>query len=442
LLGNENDLTCQYQKISDDRTLYGGSMITTKNLAAQFSSKENSMVKKALLCRTGSFDGMNGEVTVTKEMLEDLCDTYVNQKINPTNDNDFAPILIDHERKTENVMGRLLPDNLEVKEWKEINGEMEYGLFGDLRIDDLDAQAKVGTGKYAHLSISFDEDSNEIFEVSFVAVEAARGSIVLANNSTGGKKMNLEKKFSNLSQKHTALAAKVKLARTKRQKALSALITKKTDVQKEVTALMSKTGEIAKAIKASQLKAQFSEFVRQGKMNPAELKEIDFSELAAMTDSARKILLSSYEKRPVSTDIFQYGQGSDKKAALSMSPAAVRERMELQRSGKGAELAEQMPEKEMPKKEMGEGEGDKDDSKKMYAMSEDEHAKHMEDMMECHKMLGECVEKIKSMGMDAEKMSDDDMKDEKKEMADESDSEDMSADDEKNEPPPKKDEAK
>jgi hypothetical protein len=388
--------------------------------------------KKALMCRTGTFDGMNGQVTVTKEMLEGIAEVYNLERKNPQNENDYRPVLTDHVREVDRVKGRILPD-LEVKPWTDPGtGDEEFGLFGTLRIDNEDAREKVTNGTYANLSISFDEDTFELFEISFVSIEAAKRSIILSNKiSTGGKKMSMPTKLMSLSKKHTALAAQVKQSRAKRQVALSALVAKKTEVEKEITSLMKKTGEITLSIKASQLKAQFQEFVRQGKMNPAELKEIDFKELCALSESARKIVLSSYEKRPVSTDVLVFGQSSDRKVSLDMSPAATRERMELQRAGKGAALAEEMPEKE-EKKDLAEEMPEKEE-KKPFAMSEDEHAKHMQDMMECHQKLGECVEKIKSMGLDAEKISDDDKQDEKKEtkeMADESESEDMGADDE------------
>lgn len=406
-------------------------MIITKKLPTQFEAgTDKGLIRKALLCRTGSFDGMNGPVDVTKEMLEGLCATYIEAKSQPQNDNDFAPLLIDHERKADNVMGRLLPRGMEVKEWREVDGEMQFGLYGELRIDDKDAILKVGTGKYANLSISFDEDSNEIFEVSFVAVEAARGSIILSkNHSTGGTKMATAQKLMSLSKKHKALSAHVMQSHSKRQAALSAIISTTSKVEKEITSLMKKTGEITLSIKASQLKAQFNEFVREGKMNPVELKDLDFKELCSLSDTARKILLASYSNRSVSTDVMTFGQSSDKKTSLDLSPAAVRERMELQRSGKTVSLAEEIPEKKEDEKLSEENTEDK----KSYSLSEEEHAKHMQDMMECHQKLGECVEKIKSMGQDAEKISDEDKQDEKKElkeMSDESESEDMGADDE------------
>ena len=402
-------------------------------LSADLIQKQD-FSKKALMCRTGTFDGMNGTVTVTRKMLEGIAETYNLERKAPQNENDYRPVLTDHVREVDRVKGRIMPD-LEVKPWTDPGtGEDEFGLFGTLRIDNEDAREKVLNGTYANLSISFDEDTFELFEISFVSIEAAKRSIILSNkNSTGGNKMAMNTKLMSLSKKHNALAAQVKQSRAKRQNALSQMIVKKTEVEKEITQLMKKTGEIALSIKASQLKAQFQEFVRQGKMNPIELKEIDFKELSSLSESARKLILSSYEKRAVSTDVNTFGQSSDKKISLDLSPAATRERMELQRSGKGASLAEEIPKENEEKKDLAE---DDKEEKKSFVMSEDEHSKHMQDMMDCHEKLGECVDKIKSMGLDAEKISDEDKSDEKKEskeMSDESESEDMGAEDEETE---------
>lgn len=408
-------------------------MKTTKALSVQFGSEEKGLIKDTLLCRTGTFDGMYGQVEVTKELLEALCARYVAEKASPTNANDYAPILLDHDRSVGNVMGRLLSEDLHVDEWKEIDGEMTYGLFGKLRIDDPVAQQNVDTGKYAQVSISFDEESNEIFEVSFVAVEAARGSIVLKQ---GEKKV--DKKFQALSQKHIALATQVKHSRARRLSALSKLAATKDAVVKEMIALQKEADGIALAIKTSQTRAQFSAFVKQGKMNPSELKGLDFKELASLSEGARKIVLSSYENRAVSTDVFQYGKSSDKEEVSEMTPAKMRERISLQRAGKGANLAAEMPEDD-DKKKLAEGETEgegkeKHEDDKSYSMSEDEHAEHMEKMTEVHQKLGECIDKIKSMGEPMEKMADADKADEKKEMSDDGDSEDMGAEEDEKKP--------
>lgn len=416
-------------------------MKTTKALSVQFAAEERGLIKDTLLCRTGKFDGMYGEVEVTKDLLEALCARYIEQKQSPTNANDYAPILLDHDRSVENVMGRLLSEDLHVDEWKEIDGEMTFGLFGKLRIDDPAAQQAVDSGKYAQVSISFDEESNEIFEVSFVAVEAARGSIVLKQ---GEKKV--DKKFQALSQKHIALATQVKHSRARRKAALSKLANTRDGVVKEMVELQKQADGIALAIKTSQTKAQFAAFVKQGKMNPSEIKALDFKELASLSNGARKIVLSAYENRAVSTDVFQFGQAAGKEEAQEMTPAKMRERIALQRAGKGANLAAGEADEDKEKKELAEEDGEdkekKHDDEMSYSMSEDEHAEHMEKMTEVHQKLGECIDKIKSMGEPMQKMADADKDEEKKEMSDDGDSEDMGAEEDEDKKPKEKEEGK
>ena len=206
----------------------------------QPSTKVGSIVKPALICYAGTFDGMYGEVTVTEEILAGLADRYNREKENPQNENAYAPILTDHVREVDRVKGRLLC-GLSVQPWTNPStGETTAGLYGSLRIDDQDAQKKVDDGSYAHVSISFDEETFELFEISFVAVEAARGAMVLSQKNSQGGKMELSKKFASLSQKHKALAADVKLQREKRQVSLKKIKATEKDVMKTMTALSTR----------------------------------------------------------------------------------------------------------------------------------------------------------------------------------------------------------
>lgn len=394
--------------------------------AVNLKSKEGSVVKKALLCREGTFDGMFGSVTVTKEMLEHMASNYNEQRKVVQNENDYAPILLDHTRMVDLVKGRLLA-GLEVAPWMNPETGVEItGLYGDLRIDDEDAQQKVDKGLYAHLSISFDEESLEIFEVSFVAVEAARRSIVLKKGET----MELSKKLATLSQKHKALAAHVAEARKKRKATLAKLVAAKADLETQIKELTKQANAVALTVKVGQVKGKFAAFVKGGKMNPVELKEMDFKALAALPDAALAIVLKSYEARSVSTDVFQYGQdGRNEIKDAAMSPEKMRAAIKLQREGKGAALAfpedadrDKDKQQDKDKQDMAEGDpakadGDKDKEKeaKSYAMSEDDYKHCMEEMSGMSSKLGALIEKIKGLGAEADEMAAGDDKDEEKE---------------------------
>lgn len=371
------------------------------------------LVKRALFCRTGLFDGMYGEVEVTPDLLKGIAERYNETKANKQNDNDYAPILTDHIREVDRIKGRALA-GMTVEPWVDPEtGKEEVGLYGDLRIDDDDAKAKVEKGQYAHLSISFDEETFEFFEISFVAVEAARGSMVLSKISEGGK-MDLSKKLATLSQKHEALARDVKLARTRRSQSLARIVAKKNEILKDLTQLQAKQEAAMLSAKAGQLKGRFHEFVRGGKMNPAELSKLDFKGLASLNKQSLDIVLAAYENREVSTDVHQYGQAGQKVVAAELTPKAMMEAVALQKAGKGKGVSLSAVVDEVTSDSKKKLEGD-EDMKHSVAMGKEDWEKALAEMDETHAKMGECMDKIKSLGEEADKISDEDKKDGAKE---------------------------
>lgn len=377
--------------------------LSVKGSKINLSSKEGSLLKKTLLCRTGDFYGSNGEVYVSDELLHKLSDHYNKQRENPQNENDYAPILLDHSRLVENVKGRLL-NGLYVDAWTNPEtGEEHQGLYGDLRIDDEDAIKKVESGKYSQVSLSFDEDSGEIFEVSFVAVEAARRSQVL---SKGEKRMNFEKKFKTLSARHNDVLTGIKtLSKSKKETCLSmkSSIDEAQGKIKELSAGIEKSVSI---LKVSELKSKLKGFIRAGKMTNAEFKDLKINELAMSSEVAKSALLSAFEKRPVTSDAFQYGQKNAEPMKLTeLSAKDTRELIKAQKEGKKLSSFEQ---KQEDKKE-------KEEAEKLESVSDvglddvSEATKNAEDMGLALKKLSEEVEalseKLKKL-MEAEKDED------------------------------------
>jgi hypothetical protein len=295
------------------------------------AEKDGSMYKKTLLCRVGSFDGLYGPVDVSRELLESLATNYNRIRSSPQNENDYAPILKDHERKVDFVMGRLLAD-LEIAPWidPETN-QQTFGMYGTLRIDDEEAKKKVDTGAYAHVSISFDDEKYEIFEVSFVAVEAARRSMVL---SKGENKMN-KKVLALAKESKKALAQRVKAARDERKKTFVALAQKMTTAETEMTSLSAALAKTQLGFKAATIKGQFNDLAMQGKIVKAEIDALDFTALAAMDEKSFAIVLKSYESRTPSKDIITYGQkGTSVEAKdVKLSNDEILKRMEAQKKG-------------------------------------------------------------------------------------------------------------
>lgn len=383
-------------------------------------AKDGALYKKALLCRTGKFDGMFGPITVTVELLKGLCEKYNRDHEKPQNENDYAPILKDHMRSVDLFCGRIMAD-LSVEPWTDPETEIvEEGLFGTLRVDVKDAQEKVDSGQYAQLSISFDEETLELFEVSFVAVEAARRSIVLAQK-TGGR-MELAKRLSSLAQKHQALAAMVQKGHEKRKVSLAKIAKDSKESSETLKSLSEGLKSTSLKLKQAQTKAAMLGFVKQGKMSPIEFKKLDFKALAALDGSALKFLTDSYESREVSPDLIQFGQGGDvdyTEMDASLTPAKMRAAIELQRAGKGsAPVVLSEEEKEEQKKKLAE----KDPKEGGGSMDHEEFKKCLDEMDAHHKSLMEIHTKLCDMHKESEDMAEGDEKEkeeEKKQMSNE-----------------------
>lgn len=400
---------------------------------------DKSNLKPTLLCHTGKFQGMFGPVEVTLQDLQKMVSKYTEVRGEPANEFDYAPILKDHVRAADNTVGRLMLEGLEVKPWKTKNSVQEYGLYGNLRIDDEVALEKVNKGLYANVSVTFDEDTLEIMEVSFVAVEAARGSIVL---SKGEKTMKRKTKaLSQSGAKQSALSLAVTAHRTTRATSLAAHSGNLKSLSAQVTELVTKSNAIALSIKTGQVKNRFVDFIKQGKMNPVELLKLDPASLSQLPEVALSAVFSSYDARTPSKDIFQFGQSSEKSVVVEISHEKMREAIKLQKTGKGVKSLAAGEEKvEDDKKLSAEDQEKAKEMMKSYSMSEDEFKKCLEDMDAVSKQLSGVMEKITAMGGDVEKMQADDKKSDEVEKlaAEEDEKESLAAADDEDEKQNKK----
>lgn len=335
------------------------------------SAQEGSLFKETLLCRTGVWDGMYGPVTVTKEKLDLIADKYNKQRAQPLNENDYAPLIKNHDRDVDNTLGRVLAP-LSVRPLKDPETGIEgFGLYGTLRVDDDQAKLNVQKGKYAQVSISFDDESTyELFETSFVAVEAARRSMVL---SQGEKTMNLEqvqKQLADLSAKHDGFVGKAKALAKKRKELGASLVQALSASQAEVSEGEKAVAALKLQITAAALSASFKSFVRQGRMTKAELAALKVEELAAMPKSAIEAVLGSYRNRQPSTDVLQHGQTDAKPVDFGkLGPKQMRELMAAQKKGLSSLAADEKPgngedkdpkDKDAAAKKLGDSEKDKE----------------------------------------------------------------------------------
>jgi hypothetical protein len=370
-----------------------------------------SVERRGRLCYEGEHVGVNGPVKVTAELLKLMAERYNRVKGNPQNEHDYAPILVEHVWSADSIKGRLLA-GLELGSWLEpASGKEVVTIEGTLRIDDEAAQGDVAKGKYNHLSLTFDDETGEIFEISFVAVEAARGAQLLKKGDT---KMNYEQLFKSLS-------AKNKEKRAIRAASLSAIKQTATAHTTDVATLVDGVAKLKKATRVVALTAQLRGLVRAGKLTPAAFGKIKVEELAALSPEGQKAVLSAYDSAAVSTDFVQHGQAGAKpitKAALT--PAQLRKAIKEQQLGKKAPLAAEGQEESQEEKERreaealaAEGEGQESEATQEGNKSELK-LEDMEEVLKALEAFGPMIEKltgyVQQMGSQVDQLSADNEK--------------------------------
>jgi len=298
-------------------------------------------------------------------------------------------------------------------------GLTEKGLFGTLRIDDDEAKSKVESGLYAQLSISFDEESSELFECSFVAVEAARRSIVLKQRE---KKMDHEQKLAALSKQHDTLLASVAAGKEIRKAACLALSENLKAGETEIQTLAEQVKTGVAKVKTAALKATFKGFIREGKLTKVEFDKIDFGKYSALSQDALDAILASYAARPVSADVIQHGQSGAKPVDVAaQTPAQLRALIKAQQKSKSTKVLAEEPakedDKEKEKAAAAEGDKKKDadgdkDSSEMSVADIDDAMKHLESMSPA---MDKVCEYMKKMGATLKKLMEQDDDKEKKE---------------------------
>ena len=352
----------------------------------QDGSPEGSLFKRSLIVFEGEFVGMNGPIKVSPELLELMVNRFNREFENPKNEHDYPPLLVDHNPSADLIKGRLLPP-LVIEDWvNPRNNETIKAMFGDIRVDEEEAKEKVIKGQYSHLSISFDDDIDnlgEIFELSFVAVEAARGAQVLKQ---GEKSMDelakLTAKLSKSNASLTSMRAKKGESRLVRSAAYQSLSMNLEQCSKDAKEIISSLGKTVESLKKNALKSQFTNYVKEGRLSKAEFDKIDLDDVAKMSSGSQKIYLTSFANRPVSPDLFQHGMNGaeplDSKG-MKLSSTELRRAMKAQTAGeeytpKGVKLLtsddERKDENGNPVKAAGDN-GDNDDDKETALTMDD-----------------------------------------------------------------------
>lgn len=159
------------------------------------ASGDGFFEKDAILVHEGKFDSMDGEITITKENIQQLAKNH-NSRLTRLGGADKAlsqlpPVQVDHSRSGWDTVGRVVSD-LEAVE-HDVDGEKKLALRGRLRFMGNDNIERVKDGRWAKLSIGADLDDNNLEEVSITPFPAADNASLLSKKG-GKKKMKLKKK--------------------------------------------------------------------------------------------------------------------------------------------------------------------------------------------------------------------------------------------------------
>jgi hypothetical protein len=157
-----------------------GTIATTSAGGAQLD-------KRCLLVYAGTFDSMDGEVTITPDHLTHLAETHnsilsrlkaslgggeVPVKHNP-------PLQLDHSTSAKDTVGRLV-GLLETGEYTLEDGSKVPALYGTARVLGKENVDKVIDGRWCNLSIGADLETGKLNELTITPFPAAPGATMLA----------------------------------------------------------------------------------------------------------------------------------------------------------------------------------------------------------------------------------------------------------------------
>jgi len=168
---------------------FRGDMIAVDPASEANSTAQNE--RRALLCYTGKFESMDGEVEITPDHLKRLVENH-NARLKALGSaikiTDYPPVQLDHSTSAEHTVGRLVGP-LELG-----SHEGQVAMFGHLRILGSDNLERVNDGRWSNLSIGADLESGELQEISITPFPAAKKACLLSAKF-GGKQMNPLCKF-------------------------------------------------------------------------------------------------------------------------------------------------------------------------------------------------------------------------------------------------------
>jgi len=167
---------------------------------AQISGATPGTLDRAvMLVYEGEFNSMDGPVVITGEHLSGIADHH-NARFNALKMaagesdvalKDFPPIQLDHSTSARDTVGRLVgPLRLDTVV---IEGRARKALLGTARFIGEENVQKASDGRYTHVSIGADLETNELSELSVTPFPAAKRASLLKQGATSMDKEKLKK---------------------------------------------------------------------------------------------------------------------------------------------------------------------------------------------------------------------------------------------------------
>ena len=326
---------------------FRGDMIAVDPASEANSTAQNE--RRALLCYTGKFESMDGEVEITPDHLKRLVENH-NARLKALGSaikiTDYPPVQLDHSTSAEHTVGRLVGP-LELG-----SHEGQVAMFGHLRILGSDNLERVNDGRWSNLSIGADLESGELQEISITPFPAAKKACLLSAKF-GGKQMNPLCKFLMDTEKIDQEEAMKRLegmdddAKEELTKKMKKRLSEQEDedktnmssddddedktnmssdededktnmssdeddedkkeMKKHLSACSKRVKSVALAIRRAKIGNTLARLKSEGRICPAEIKKMDLTKLAAASSETVDAVLATYEAREPIVHMGQYG---------------------------------------------------------------------------------------------------------------------------------------
>jgi hypothetical protein len=318
---------------------------------------DNKLTKKALLVYEGTFQSMDGEVTLKAEDLAEIATNHNSglerlKRLFGGGPKVQVPLQLDHSAKSTDTIGRV-EGPVTMGTFKDEDGTEKAALYGQLMFIGKENVEKAEDGRYTHLSVGLDKNK-KLTEVSVTPFPAAPHASLLSKPGTGDETMSMSvyhkyKKARKHLKKHLGMSeedADKKLESAKPEEvekmaadhdeheekmAKMAAEEEKDSDKKELAKYKAIVESIKKdeeavrlASKKLNLSIRLSGLVAQGKLTPAEMKKVDLVKLSQASDDAVDEVVKSYENRQ---PVVPMGQVGSTKAADPSKVAAELKRL-------------------------------------------------------------------------------------------------------------------